>query len=345
MGALIFWLVIGLVVIAAIVLLIRAGIPYLLSRIGNRAIRKSDEKFEKEFLTAPVNDKKVQGRFNLLFYGRWVMQIVGIALVALPIVILIREGSIYLDELLPYLLLGGLGILLFIGGRLLTLGTKRLVELIVKPLLQEVFGVGMEYNPFAHIPDECINSSGFFDNYEDISGSDFVRGQYRGIPVMFSDVRLTRTEYDHDSDGNKTKRVVVVFQGYWIVADFDRELAAVSLSILEKSKGSNAIQMESEAFNQQFGVYCSDPHSAFYILTPHFMERLIAVDQAANGKSCFKFDGNRLQIAVETRRDLFEAGKWRAPNVKKMKERFQQEIGNLTGVLDEMLKNERLFGD
>ncbi len=345
MGVLVFWLVIGLLVIVLIGLVIRLGIPYLLGKLGKGASRRSEEKFRNEFLSAPASDEKVQGRMNLLFYGRWVMQILGILLAALPLVILIREGSMNLDEILPYLLLGGLGVLLFIGGRLLARNTKRLVQLVVKPLLQEVFGDNMEYDAFSHIPDECIKSSGFFDNYEDISGSDFIKGQYKGIPVMLSDVSLTRTDYDYDSDtGKRTEQVVILFRGFWMVADFDRELTAVPLSILEKRGGSDAIKMESEAFNQQFGVFCPDPHTAFYILTPHFMERLIAVDRAANGKSCFKFAGNRLQIAVGTKHDLFEADKWRAPNVKKMKESFQQEIGNTTSVLDELLKNERLFG-
>jgi hypothetical protein len=75
------------------------------------------------------------------------------------------------------------------------------------------------------------------------------------------------------------------------------------------------------------------------------MERLVAVDQAANGNSCFQFSGNRLQIAVGTKLDLFEASKWRAPNVIKMRARFRQEIANMTSILDEMLMHERLFGE
>jgi hypothetical protein len=53
---------------------------------------------------------------------------------------------------------------------------------------------------------------------------------------------------------------------------------------------------------------------------------------------------NRLQIAIGTKRDLFEAGMFKVPNVDEMRERFRKEIGTLTAVLDEMLAHERLFG-
>ena len=128
------------------------------------------------------------------------------------------------------------------------------------------------------------------------------------------------------------------------MADFDRELAAAPLTVLERRSGGGSIPMESEAFNRQFSVFCTDAHTAFYILTPHFMERLVAVDEAAEGKSYFHFAKNRLQIAVETGRDLFEADTFKAPNVDAMRGRFRTELGRLTTVLEEMLRHERLFG-
>ena len=35
---------------------------------------------------------------------------------------------------------------------------------------------------------------------------------------------------------------------------------------------NNKVEMESDKFNQIFRVYAEDPHDAFYLLTPHFME-------------------------------------------------------------------------
>ena len=59
----------------------------------------------------------------------------------------------------------------------------------------------------------------------------------------------------------------------------------------------------------------------------------------------FKFDKNRMQIAVGTKRDLFEAETFKASDVDAMRERFQQKIGQITNVLDAMLAHKRRFGD
>ena len=41
----------------------------------------------------------------------------------------------------------------------------------------------------------------------------------------------------------------------------------------------NKVEMESDPFNQQFKVITSDDELAFYILTPQFMEHIVAADE------------------------------------------------------------------
>ena len=43
----------------------------------------------------------------------------------------------------------------------------------------------------------------------------------------------------------------------------------------------NKVEMESDPFNQQFKVITSDDELAFYILTPQFMEHIVAADEKA----------------------------------------------------------------
>ena len=346
MAALIFWFVIvPLVALGLIGILIKVVIPLLFLKAKKTAQGSLDRKFEKEYLTEPVSDRKVEHRLVLAFWSSWAMLVFGVLIVAAPIVKIISDGEMYLTDFLPYVLVGMIGAGLFILGLFSGRRSKQLAALIAEPFIREIFGADSEYHALGHVPDECIAAAGFVNGYEEVSGSDFVRGSYRGIPVMFSDVRLTKTEIRRDSDDNEDhEHVVELFHGHWLVADFDRELAENPLTVQEKRSGGNAIQMESEAFNRQFSVFCPDAHTAFFILTPHFMERLVAVDAAADGNSNFKFYKNRLQIAIGTKRDLFEAGMFKVPNVDEMRERFRKEIGTLTAVLDEMLVHERLFG-
>jgi hypothetical protein len=344
--ALAFWFVIvPLAVLSLLWALFKAVIPSLFVKAAGAAQGALDRKFEKEYLANPVSDQKAQRKMSMAFWRCWAMLVFGAFMATAPIVKIIQAGEMYLTDFLPYLLVGALGAGLFILGLVTKRRSKQLAALFAEPIIRDVFGADCTFDAFGHIPGECIASTGFVDGYEDISGSDFVRGHYRGVPVMFSDVRLTKTEVSHDfSTEESHEHVIELFKGIWLVADFDRELASVPLTVLERRSGRKSMQMESEAFNRQFSVFCADEHTSFYILTPHFMERLTAVDAAAGGSSHFKFAKNRLQIAVGTKRDLFEAEAFNAPNVDAMRERFRQEIGRLTAVLDEMLAHERLFG-
>jgi hypothetical protein len=347
MAAIIFWFVIvPFISLLLLWIFIQLVIPVLFSKATGAARDAMDRKFDKIYGTEQVTDRKLQRGLSLVFFGRWAMLLFGVMMMALPITKLIREGEMYLSDIFPYLIVGALGVGIFIFGIMSMRRTKQLAALIAGPVIRTVFGINSQYDPFGHVPEEFVSASGFVSGYENISGSDFVRGHYRGIPVMFSDLRLTRTEYSYNSETNEhEEHEVVLFKGLWLVADFNRELSSVPLTIVEERSASGAIQMESEAFNRQFSVFCIDDHTAFYILTPHFMERLVAVDASAEGKSHFKFDKNRLQIAVKTGRDLFETSSFKPPNVTSLRKKFQREIERLTTVLDEMLMHERLFSN
>ncbi|MDR0356657.1 MAG: DUF3137 domain-containing protein [Deltaproteobacteria bacterium] len=344
--ALVFWfLMVPLALIALLWILVKIVVPSLFFKAANKAQTALDRRFEEEFLSGPVSDQKVQRKMSVVFWRNWALLVFGLLLTITPIAKIISAGKMYLTDFFPYLLVGALGVGLIVLGLASLRRSKQLAALIAVPIIREIFGADCLYDSFGHIPDDRIAASGLADDYEDVSGSDFVRGSYRGVPVMFSDVRLTRTERRHDSNTNESHdHVIEVFRGRWLVADFDRELVAAPLTVLERRSGGDSIQMESEAFNRQFSVYCADAHTAFYVLTPHFMERLTAVDAAADGDSRFNFCQNSLQIAVGSKLDLFEAGFFKAPDVAAMRERFRREIGRLTGVLDEMLAHERLFG-
>ena len=252
-------------------------------------------KHPEEKPTAPVSNEELQGKLRQYFYGRWLMLLSGVLMVAFPIVTIIREGEMYLSDLLPHLLVGALGLVLILLAAGTVRRTKQMTALISEAVIKEAFGADSQYDAFGHIPDDYVAATGFVDDYDHIYGSDFVRGHYRGVPILFSDVRLTRTDREYDSETKRNEEHEVdLFKGYWLVADFGRELAAVPLTVLERRSGGGSIPMESEAFNRQFSVFCSDAHTAFYILTPHFMERLVAVDEAADGRSNFHFDKNRL---------------------------------------------------
>ena len=69
------------------------------------------------------------------------------------------------------------------------------------------------------------------------------------------------------------------------------------------------METENLAFNEQFQILTNDAHSAFYTLTPHFMEHILSADNMANGRTMLCFDEDRVHIAIDNNRDSFEIKK------------------------------------
>ena len=119
--------------------------------------------------------------------------------------------------------------------------------------------------------------------FDDVIGSDHVRGMYHGVNVELSDIRLeTVFEYtvtDKDGQTKTEEKRRTMFQGQWLILDFHKELSA-DLCVFEGGrKRSCQIETENVAFNEKFGVSCDSAHDAFYILTPHMMEHLMAMEK------------------------------------------------------------------
>jgi len=230
---------------------------------------------------------------------------------------------------------------------------KLVKENIVCEILAETFELET-YLPGGCLPAEQIDESGLLGGCGRCSGSDLVIGKYKGVHVEFCDIAV-----DHEiknADGELT--YFNVFNGQWLEIALKRQLS--SAVYLAERIGSNSIRgslkmqevtTDSDAFNKKYQVLAKDPQMAFYVLTPHFMEYVTAADAAADSVTYFCFMGNRARIAMgrkDNERDLFELG-----DIKKLKKKINldwlrskinSDLRYITGTLDELLRNEYLFG-
>jgi len=140
-----------------------------------------------------------------------------------------------------------------------------------------------------------------------------------------------------------------MFKGQWIICGLKKELAA-PLRLRERYVGVIAMKSDVEtehvAFNEKYQILTSDPHTAFCILTPHFMEYIINVDKQADAQTYFKFAGNEVHIALFNRRDLFEVNAKEilgGKSVAEIRERIREDVKYITDVIDELLINDYLF--
>ena len=237
---------------------------------------------------------------------------------------------------------------------------KRLISVnVVQDALDEVFQE-CQYRYDFYMSSSDVNEAQLITGWTEHSGSDLVQGKYRERGIEFSDIKLEKVVYRTDSNDNEHKvRSETMFRGQWLVYELGRELPA-SVRVIEKAgrmgltstlkrateKSKDDVETENAAFNAQFRIKAEDPHTAFYILTPHFIEYIMVADAAAGARTCLCFKGSRVHIALDNNRDLFEIGALRSTkDIAALRARVKSEIRYLTGFLDALLQNKYLFGE
>lgn len=220
---------------------------------------------------------------------------------------------------------------------------------VIPVVLSQVFE-DLEYEKNGYIDGGLIKSvdMSFPFRFDDVIGSDHVRGTYRGVHVELSDIRLmtvsTYTATDKDGNPRTEEKRKTVFQGQWLILDFHKELSA-DLCVFEGGrKRSGQIETESTAFNEKFGISCDSAHDAFYILTPHMMEHLMTMDQRTGGNIYLHFlKEGKVHAAVNSGRDHFEAGSLEYVKVSELLRRFRDEVWYVTDLIDTLLTVDTLY--
>ncbi len=227
---------------------------------------------------------------------------------------------------------------------------------ITRDILSGVFDECI-YGAQYRLPDETLRETGLF-KWDRASGSDLISAKYKGHTVNFSDIELEEEVESEDSDGNTTTSYVTKFKGQWMILELGREVPAklrlreniertgkLSRKLFgDRIENKSDVTTENEAFNKRFQILTEDPHSAFYILTPHFMEFITHADNAANAETDLCFIENRVHIACHTGKDSFELQKNDGANLDAVRARMKSELRYITSIADELLQNEYLFG-
>ena len=153
------------------------------------------------------------------------------------------------------------------------------------------------YEPDQYIPASIIRSTGFYPRWKSIEGSDLVETVYRGVPITFCDLCLTHKQ---------GKSTTTDFEGTVILLTSDRDIHYAVAIQEEGSLSSERIETENQEFNSRFHISGEDITEVMYVLTPHFMEKLIQADEFSNAKTCMKFIGNHIYIMLNNGKNLFE---------------------------------------
>jgi hypothetical protein len=157
-----------------------------------------------------------------------------------------------------------------------------------------------------------------FDALDAVVAEDEIYGERHGLPISIVELRLTR-------GSGKNERTV--FEGLLAEVGLPRNLTGSTLVIAEggafgnlpgrfRLGGGERVRLEDPRFEQRYEFYATDQIAARALLTPAFMERLLALGARSHfDPPTAVAEDNRLLLALPGAdgKDLFEPPSWRKP--------------------------------
>jgi len=212
---------------------------------------------------------------------------------------------------------------LIAGGGLFAWGSTAINKLktetklmLVEPVSSE-FGMSYELEPFQ--PDQIGHflALALVPRWDRAKFEDRLSGSRGDTPFEFFEAHLEEKRTTTDGKGRSRTTWVTVFRGQCLIVKFHKEFKGVTkvyrdmgaLNFLAKlGVKEPRVRLEDPVFEKAFEVYGSDQIEARFILTPDFMERLLALERTFQGKQLrCAFAGGEMLLAVAGK-NLLEAG-------------------------------------
>ncbi|MFZ2538868.1 MAG: DUF3137 domain-containing protein [Oscillospiraceae bacterium] len=260
--------------------------------------------------------------------------------------------------------------LLIIGGILfLTVVRKKMSDYkksfknnIVKASLEGVFAE-LCYEPNQGVSEQEVNISDLVELKDEFVSNDLIVAEYGKVKFKQADIIITDKSKIVGTDGIPNEVTTICFTGRFLVFDFlkpteapvkvmgknfnpegyNKGVISVLKSKLINSKNEQQVFMESEAFNNNFNAFCSEPKTAFYILTPQIIEAITMLSNQYEGKIALCFRDKKMFVAISSKKDSLEAKLLSNRTIWKEKELVLKDIKVITDFIELMsLENNTL---
>ena len=213
--------------------------------------------------------------------------------------------------------LAGFGMFAWGSSDITKLG-KETKLMLVEPVAAQ-FDLGYEIAPPR--PDDIMTfrSLDLVPGWDREKFEDKLTGMRNETPFEFYEAHLEEKRTTTDGKGRTRTTWVTVFKGQCLVVKFHKQFQGVTkvyrdagafnfVKKLGQMGKSQRVKLEDPVFEKAFEVYSTDQIEARFILTPDFMERLIALERTFKGKQVrCAFAGGQMLLACEGK-DLLEAG-------------------------------------
>jgi hypothetical protein len=189
-------------------------------------------------------------------------------------------------------------------------------------------------------------STEFLKRPDRIKSEDYLAGELDGVKFVSSDVILQDRRVTHTSKGGTHTRYVTYFHGRIFRFDFNKAFKG-SVQVLESYSPKSRrhfenVSLESVDFNKIFKTYATNAHTAFYILTPHFMESLMSLEKKHPGNLGFSFLDTQLHVAIHNRQSAFSIRPFSKMDTTLLS-RFDEDLNIIYDIVDDLKLNKDIF--
>jgi Protein of unknown function (DUF3137). len=235
------------------------------------------------------------------------------------------------------MVVGAIGIAVFMIQ--LQRATASFKDTILDRVLEEFFEE-YSHNKTAGLSLFDVLESELLDKPDRYFANDFIQGVHQGVGFAMSDVTMQRV-----TSNGKTTTVSTYFRGPVMIFDFHKETKG-KLIVQQTRRGKlftqyKSVALESVDFNKRFRTYATNDKLAFFILTPHFMERMQRLEDEIPGNFYFSFINGKMYVALHNNQDLFEVNMFGTIS-EKIYDRFYHEIKIIVDLIEELRLNPNL---
>lgn len=181
---------------------------------------------------------------------------------------------------------------------------------VMPKIIDEKFP-GLQYAPEKGLTSSQIMETSLVAGVDRFSSEDLVYGTIEGVEFTSGDVRLERKK-EILSEAGKFVDYTPFFIGRIFRFQFNKDLTGLTIVQRKESpaptqnRSLKPVSMESIDFNEQFTVYSTDEHAAYYLVTPDIIESILTLKSQIDGSLSFSYCNQTLNIGLNNFRNTFE---------------------------------------
>lgn len=237
-----------------------------------------------------------------------------------------------------------------INGKDIKIFNKEYKNIYVLNFLKQNFE-NIIYKPEEGISKKEIKKYNTLNLGDKFTSNDYICGTYKNVKFEQSDIHIQEKYEEEDKDGNKIITWETIFEGRYMIFDFNKNFKSnvqvISNDFIKRSlphiKNNKKVKLEDIEFNKMFKIYSETEHDAFYILTPHFMEKIKKLYKELDAPIKLTFMENKLHVAVNNGEDSFEYNVLNPINEEEIEQDIIKDIKLITDFVNELNLDNDLF--